>query len=652
MSPALRRIAKWTARLFLLLLAVGLVYVAILVYPSPLFAHRQTFDTYRVFSDEPISGDVESWIDELDERIRGMEHAPPEASQRIYLCEPRKYAFFASLARMNPESLAIGLSVANETFVNLERVQLFADRNQGVFRHTRFEGNMAEVVAHEIAHFNSVHALGYRTHLRQPLWKSEGWAEYQANLAMIRSDPEYDLRRRIDLLLDDRYWGVGGGVARSLWESQLLVEFLGEVKGLRLQDLSDDERTETSIREQMMGWYRSAANLADPMVVTLEAVRVSDDDGSRPAAIDHRGISEWVAFANEVYASAGIRFIWDASAELEQIHSTTLNNAAFGDEAHWPEVKRLGNEVAARVQPAVPLLFRHGPEPHPTGQSWAGGDYDFVVMSGFEPSTVCGEQNIGLLAHELGHFLGLGHTFKQEFASIEEATSRFRDEGAEAFDGDGIADTLPDPFVRQDHLQCKPVHALQLDDVLVHLPRDNVMSYWLWPTKTLTFTQQSLVRQAAKLRVERPVNRPGGNALELEDLEPLGLSGCEFYLQPMDSWGGERWSAGMQRFCGAVPGDSFTLGFDVVASGDYDLVLYATRAPDFGTYRVSADGEAIGPAIDGYAPLVVPSGPIALGRRSLSPGRHRLTFEVSGRNTLSRGTFVGVDSLELMPVQN
>ena len=62
----------------------------------------------------------------------------------------------------------------------------------GRLRHTRFEGNLAEVIAHEIAHFNSVRALGYRRHLGQPLWKSEGWAEYQANLAAIRADPDYD----------------------------------------------------------------------------------------------------------------------------------------------------------------------------------------------------------------------------------------------------------------------------------------------------------------------------------------------------------------------------------------------------------------------------------------------------------------------------
>ena len=251
-----RRITQWTLRLLLVLIAVGVLYIATLAFPSPLFAHTESYGSYRVYSDEPIPADFGRVIEDLDRRIQGMEHAPPEASQRIYLCGPKKYSFFAFLTRKSPESLAIGLTVANESFVSVDRVRLFAAMNQGVLRHTRFEGNLAEVVAHEIAHFNSVHALGYRSHLRQPLWKSEGWAEYQANLAAIRADPDYDLGRRIELLLDERYWSGRYGPARRLWESQLLVEFLGEVKGYRLTDIIRDEVTESSSRELMMAWYR------------------------------------------------------------------------------------------------------------------------------------------------------------------------------------------------------------------------------------------------------------------------------------------------------------------------------------------------------------------------------------------------------------
>jgi hypothetical protein len=251
----MRRIAKWVLRVALVLFALGALYTVTLVFPSPLFAYTETYGTYRVYSDEPIAAGFDRVIEDLDRRVRGMEHAPPEASQRIYLCGPKKYRFFAFLLRMDPDSLAIGLAVANESFVSVERVRRFAEINRGMLRHTRFEGNLAEVVAHEIAHFNSVHALGYRPHLRQPMWKSEGWAEYQANRVAIRSDPDYDLGRRIEFLLDDDYWGGHRGIARRLWESQLLVEFLGEIEGYDLADLIADDVTLSSAHARMMAWY-------------------------------------------------------------------------------------------------------------------------------------------------------------------------------------------------------------------------------------------------------------------------------------------------------------------------------------------------------------------------------------------------------------
>jgi hypothetical protein len=84
-------------------------------------------------------------------------------------------------------------------------------------------------------------------------------SRFQANIAAIRADPDYDLRWRIDLLLYDGYWGEDYGLARRSWESQLLVEYLGEVEDYRLADLVREEVTEASTRERMLARYRSAA---------------------------------------------------------------------------------------------------------------------------------------------------------------------------------------------------------------------------------------------------------------------------------------------------------------------------------------------------------------------------------------------------------
>ena len=257
MKSTVRGIARWMVRLIAVFLVLAALYVGVIVFPTPLFEHAARFGDYRVYSDEPIPAGFGSVIEQAARRLHAMEHEPRSPPPRIYLCESRKrYAFFAFLLRMNPESLAIGLSTANQMFVSMSRVREFEEQNGGLFRHTRFEGIPAEVIAHEVAHFRSVRALGYRADAAQPVWKREGWAEYQANVATIREDPNYDLGDRIDLLLDDRHWRSRHDAARNQWEWQLLVEFLGEVRGYRLADLIRNEVTRHSTREQMLRWYR------------------------------------------------------------------------------------------------------------------------------------------------------------------------------------------------------------------------------------------------------------------------------------------------------------------------------------------------------------------------------------------------------------
>lgn len=271
MGRLARKILKWGLGVSLALLALFVLYVGVVVFPNPWFAHSVTHANYRVYSDEPIPPDLGRVIDDVARRVAAMEHGTPGEPQRIFLCNHRsRYERFAFLLRKGPKSLAIGVSMADETFVNMSRIRRFAGLNRGTIRHSRFEGNLAEVIAHEIAHFNSIRALGYRAHLAQPMWKSEGWAEYQANLGAIRDDPDYDLRERIALLLDDGYWSSDHGTARGLWESQLLVEYLGEIEGFGLAELAREEVTADQVRQRMLDWYRR-----DQPIAALARCRLS-----------------------------------------------------------------------------------------------------------------------------------------------------------------------------------------------------------------------------------------------------------------------------------------------------------------------------------------------------------------------------------------
>jgi hypothetical protein len=88
-----------------------------------------------------------------------------------------------------------------------------------------------------------------------PVWKSEGYAEYQANIATTRADDSYHLADRIAFLQDDVFWGRGESTARWLFATHLLVEYLCEVRGLRFEDLLEETITEASTRRDMLAWY-------------------------------------------------------------------------------------------------------------------------------------------------------------------------------------------------------------------------------------------------------------------------------------------------------------------------------------------------------------------------------------------------------------
>jgi hypothetical protein len=235
------------------------LYVGVLVYPGPLFAHHQRVGGLRISSDRVPSVDVEELEADVARRLAAMEHEAGSKTYNVFLCHsPRRYRFFAILTRRTPTSQAIVLSAPGNIFVSMPRLAQFVAHRGDVFRHSRFEGNLAFAIAHEVAHLRVAVGLGQGVSRSLPAWKSEGWADYQASLAAIRSDPDYDLAQRIELLDDSTYWQDPGLRARRFFKWQLLVEFLAEVRSFRFEDLNRPSVTESETWEEMRAWHRGS----------------------------------------------------------------------------------------------------------------------------------------------------------------------------------------------------------------------------------------------------------------------------------------------------------------------------------------------------------------------------------------------------------
>jgi hypothetical protein len=382
------------------------------------------------------------------------------------------------------------------------------------------------------------------------------------------------------------------------------------------------------------------------------AIQVADDDGARAARVAPGHIARWVAFANSVFRPAGVRLRFDP-ADQRLLRSSWLNELEGTEQEGWREAKRAADQIAERYPDRLVVFFRHGPGERATGGGFAWTDYNFVVLPGWLDDSHCGHEHGSAFAHELGHHLGLGHTFARIFADPAEAAAQLAEYGGNlaVFDGDGLHDTAPDPGIRT--TECGRTAELELSGVRVPLARRNIMSYYE-ERDSLTEEQIRRLRWFARERLvhqlKLPRNEPTG-ALELERLEIVASAGARCSTQEMTVFGAGNWSGERQLFCRAQAEQMFvTVQLPVAISGVQRLELYATRAPDFGVLEVFLDNQPIGTPYDAWAPAVLASGAISLGERRLAAGSHELSFLIRGKNRASSGFHLGVDAIALVRV--
>ena len=143
-------------------------------------------------------------------------------------------------------------------------------------------------------------------------------------------------------------------------------------------------------------------------------------------------------------------------------------------------------------------------------------------------------------------------------------------------------------------------------------------------------------------------------ALEGETLKVLGKS-SDFPLGPQDmrpfsegKWSNESHLWGRPN----KAGEFVDLALPVAADGKYQVIVYLTKARDYGVVQFSLDGKALGKPIDCFEPVkVLATGPIDLGTVELKKGDAVLRLEVTGTNEKSVGVryMFGLDCVVLKP---
>lgn len=265
-------------------------------------------------------------------------------------------------------------------------------------------------------------------------------------------------------------------------------------------------------------------------LVPFHAIRASDDDGRRAAEVSPQEVAKWVDKANEVFAPAGVKFVFNPDArgpDWTEIRDTALNSL----EAKIAHV-RYAAQVSEEYPGKIVAIFRHGLGRTPVEDAYSSLYEKALVMPGFATSRwIVGKdasgrwvegQNIWMLAHELGHYLGLPHTFPSEgVATTTLATALFimaNGGDVSAMDGDQIPDTPPDAgfhyYIGRGWDPCKGPDAYTVSETIrgrsfsweLAPDRHNVMSYFGCEPVHMTPTQALVVQHRLEKRGFQPVD--------------------------------------------------------------------------------------------------------------------------------------------------
>jgi hypothetical protein len=238
-----------------------------------------------------------------------------------------------------------------------------------------------------------------------------------------------------------------------------------------------------------------------PYGVRLHVILLANNDGKNAADITPAQFQLEVDKANEIYASGGVSFLFDPNPngpDWERLNNTLMNEVSTS--ASDPQAPQRGAALmayASRYPGQLVVYYHHGPGTGPDGQGWSGRDSNYVIMPWFSTESLCGKKPLNHLAHEIGHYLFLQHDHV-EFATVADAgahlAAKNNNLGA-AFDGDGLSDTPPTPYVGAE--DCKHPDSFTLNGQNVSVTRNNIMSYWDCDPKWASPKQLERIRIAA-----------------------------------------------------------------------------------------------------------------------------------------------------------
>lgn len=386
--------------------------------------------------------------------------------------------------------------------------------------------------------------------------------------------------------------------------------------------------------------------------VHIQIIRVSNDDGSEMANVSPDEVIKQIDFANEILASASIRFIFDPQTDVDIAQSTLVASMLTPESPDWQKGMEVADQIAARHPDKISIFVRTKPIVEPAQSSgFLWWDYNFALVS-LGQTEQCGQADYSTILHALGHYLGLANTYTEAYTDADAAATAYDESGynLSSFDGDGFTDTPADLFINQQEFVCNNAVSFTLAGAEIPVTRGNVMSGY-FPRNSLTTEQIARMRYLLALRQRlgmiMPTNRGIKNPIEMENATVYLASWVSTEVKDLTPYSIRNFSDGKAICAYAGYGSRLYFTFSVDTTAIYELNLWAVQSPDGGILEANVDDVLVNDYINLYGPYIYASGKIGMGPYYLEAGEHQIYFEVIKTDPLSTGYNFCLDAMTI-----
>ena len=255
----MKNIIKYLIKLLIRVIILSVIFLGIIIWflssPSVLMDYSNEYYGIKVYSDKPISNNIESTIESVLDRVSENEIYLDTSKPDIYLINnPDYYSVITFLTFQNKFSHSFNLIYFNNIFVNIPVVEEINIKHDPHFVHTHLEGKLDQIIAHEYMHRLIADKLGYYEEFKMPKWKIEGYSEYASTIKKIKEKPGNTLVKRAKPLYNYKLF-TNPKFSAVYFKSQLAVEYLAEIHGMDFEEIINNPIKYEDLSAEFDEWY-------------------------------------------------------------------------------------------------------------------------------------------------------------------------------------------------------------------------------------------------------------------------------------------------------------------------------------------------------------------------------------------------------------